>query len=71
MDLMMPQLDGIEATRRISTLSPTAQVIVMSGLNEEEKAFSATKAGAFSYLLKGVSPDDLVRAIQAAHRGGT
>jgi two-component system, NarL family, response regulator LiaR len=71
MDLMMPQLDGIEATRRIRDLNPGAQVIVLSGLNEEEKAFSASKAGAFSYLLKSVSPDDLVRAIQAAGRGET
>jgi two-component system, NarL family, response regulator LiaR len=71
MDLMMPQLDGIEATKQISSLNPSAQVIVLSGLNEEEKAFSATKAGAFSYILKGVSPDELVRAIQAAHRGET
>jgi NarL family two-component system response regulator LiaR len=71
MDLMMPQLDGIEATRRISSLNPSAQVIVLSGLNEEDKAFSATKAGAVSYLLKSVSPDDLVKAIQAAHCGET
>jgi NarL family two-component system response regulator LiaR len=70
MDLMMPQLDGIEAARRISSLNSSTQVIVLSGLNEEEKALSASKAGAFSYLLKSVSPDDLVKAIQTAHCGG-
>jgi NarL family two-component system response regulator LiaR len=70
MDLMMPQLDGIEAARRISSLNSSTQVIVLSGLNEEEKALSASKAGAFSYLLKSMSPDDLVKAIQTAHCGG-
>ncbi len=71
MDLVMPQLDGIEATRRIRNLNPSTQVIVLTSFSEEEKVSLASKAGAFRYLLKSVSPDDLVRAIQATHSGET
>jgi NarL family two-component system response regulator LiaR len=71
MDLIMPQLDGIEATRRIRALSPSTQVIVLTSFGEDEKVFSAIKAGALSYLLKNVSPNDLVKAVQAAYRGET
>ena len=69
MDLVMPEMDGIEATRQIRALSPSTQVIVLTSFGEEEKVFSAIKAGALSYLLKNVSPDDLVKAVHAAHRG--
>jgi NarL family two-component system response regulator LiaR len=71
MDLIMPQLDGIEATRKVRALSPSTQVIVLTSFGEDEKVFSAIKAGALSYLLKNVSPADLVKAVQAAHRGET
>jgi len=69
MDLVMPQMDGIEATRRIRALSPSTQVIVLTSFAEDEKVFPAIKAGTLSYLLKDISPEDLVKAIQAAHRG--
>ena len=69
MDLIMPEMDGIEATRRIRALSPSTQVIVLTSFSEDEQVFSAIKAGALSYLLKNVSPADLVKAIQAAYRG--
>ncbi|MEE9262739.1 MAG: response regulator transcription factor [Dehalococcoidia bacterium] len=69
MDLMMPEMDGIEATRKIRALSPSTQVIVLTSFSEDEQVFSAIKAGALSYLLKNVSPADLVKAIQAAYRG--
>lgn len=69
MDLVMPELDGIEATRRIRTLSPETQVLALTSFTEDEKVFPAIEAGALGYLLKDVSPEDLVQAIEAAHRG--
>jgi len=69
MDLLMSGMDGIEATRRIRAAVPSAQVIVLTSYSEDERIFPAIKAGALSYLLKDVSPEDLVRAIKAARRG--
>lgn len=68
MDLVMPHLDGIEATRRIRALSPTTQVLVLTSFTEDDKVFPAIKAGALGYLLKDVTPGDLIKAVQAAHR---
>ena len=69
MDLVMPEIDGIEATRRIRAVSPSTQVIVLTSFSEDEQVFSAIKAGALSYLLKNVSPADLIKAVQATYRG--
>jgi len=69
MDLVMPGMDGIAATRQVKLASPTTQVIVLTSYSEDERIFPAIKAGALSYLLKEVGPDDLVRAIRAARRG--
>ena len=71
MDLEMPEMDGIEATRQVRALSPRTQVIVLTSFSEDERVFPSIKAGAIGYLLKDVSPDDLVRAVHAAHRGET
>jgi Response regulator containing a CheY-like receiver domain and an HTH DNA-binding domain len=68
MDLVMEGIDGIEATRQIRTISPTTQVIVLTSYSEDERIFPAIKAGALSYLLKDIGPDDLVRAIKAARQ---
>lgn len=69
MDLVMPKLDGSDALRQIRALNLNTQVLVLTSFTEDDKVFPAIAAGAAGYLLKDVNPDDLVRAIQAAHRG--
>ena len=69
MDLVMPEMDGIEATRELLARSPDTKVIVLTTFAEEQKIFPAIEAGATSYLLKDIKPPDLIEAIMAAHRG--
>jgi NarL family two-component system response regulator LiaR len=69
MDLVMPRLDGIAATRQVKSLGTGAKVIALTSFTEDDKVIPAIQAGASGYLLKDVSPDDLVEAIRAAHRG--
>jgi len=69
MDLVMPQMDGITATEQIHALNLPIKVIALTSFSEDDKVFPAIQAGAASYLLKDVSPDDLVDAIRAAHHG--
>ena len=69
MDLVMPHLDGISATRQVKSLGSDVKVIALTSFTEDDKVFPAIQAGASSYLLKDVSPDDLVDAIRAVHRG--
>jgi NarL family two-component system response regulator LiaR len=69
MDLVMPRLDGIAATSQLKSSSPEVKVIALTSFTEDDKVFPAIQAGASSYLLKDVSPDDLVDAIRAAFRG--
>ncbi|HET7091277.1 MAG TPA: response regulator transcription factor [Anaerolineae bacterium] len=69
MDLVMPELDGIAATRQVKSLGGRTKVIALTSFTEDDKVFPAIQAGASSYLLKDVSPDDLVEAIRAVHRG--
>jgi NarL family two-component system response regulator LiaR len=52
MDLVMPEMDGIETARQLKAVSPTTQVIVLTSYSEDERIFPAIKAGALSYLLK-------------------
>ena len=69
MDLVMPNLDGIEATRRIAMLQPQVRILVLTSFAADDKVFPAIKAGALGYLLKDSGPDDLVRAIHRVRRG--
>lgn len=69
MDLVMPRLDGIAATTKIKSLGMGTKVIALTNFTEDDKVFPAIQAGASSYLLKDVSPDELVDAIRAAHHG--
>lgn len=69
MDLRMPELDGVAATRRLQTTHPTSRVIVLTTFDDDEHVFDGLRAGAVGYLLKDVSSDKLVEAIRAAARG--
>ncbi len=69
MDLLMPGMDGIEATRQIKNLLPAARILVLTSFVADNKLFPAIKAGALGYLLKDSSPEDLLRAIRQVHRG--
>lgn len=69
MDLLMPVIDGIEATRRITSRRPDARILVLTSFAADNKVFPAIKAGAFGYLLKDSSPEELIRAIHQVYRG--
>ena len=69
MDLVMPVLDGIEATRAITAEQTGARVLVLTSFAADDKVFPAIKAGALGYLLKDSGPMELVRAIHQVHRG--
>ena len=69
MDMMMPQMDGLEAIGEIIKENPGARILVITSFAEDDKVFPAIKAGALGYLLKDSSPDELIQAIYAVHRG--
>lgn len=68
-DLVMPRVDGIEAIGRIRAERPRTRVIVLTSFVDEDKMLPAVRAGAVGYLLKDVAPQELARAIRAAHDG--
>jgi NarL family two-component system response regulator LiaR len=70
MDLVMPGMDGVQATRLVKQKSPCSQVIVLTSYHEDEHIFPAIRAGALSYLLKDLSLPDLADAIRKAARDG-
>jgi DNA-binding NarL/FixJ family response regulator len=69
MDLNMPGISGVEATRRITSASPQAGILVITMFEDDDSVFAAMRAGARGYLLKGAAPDDTVRAIKAVADG--
>lgn len=69
MDLEMPQMNGVEATRQILALNERTKVIVLTSFTDDELVFPAIEAGATGYLLKDVDPTELHHAIQAVHAG--
>lgn len=69
MDLLMPVMDGIEATRQITAQQPNMRVLVLTSFVGDEKIFPAIKAGALGYLLKDSEPSELIRSIYKVHRG--
>jgi DNA-binding NarL/FixJ family response regulator len=69
-DLVMPNVDGIEALRELRDRVPSARAIVLSSFIDDEKLLPAVRAGAAGYLLKDVQPQELVDAIRTVHAGG-
>ncbi|MHB8573892.1 MAG: response regulator [Dehalococcoidia bacterium] len=69
MDLLMPEMDGIAATRGVKEVSPATNVIVLTSFTDDEHIMPALRAGATGYLLKDVSANELVRAIEGANLG--
>jgi DNA-binding NarL/FixJ family response regulator len=69
MDLHMPVVDGVSATRRLRTELPDSQVIALTTFDDNESVFEALRSGAIGYLLKDVPPEDLFQAIRLSARG--
>jgi DNA-binding NarL/FixJ family response regulator len=69
MDLQMPELNGIEATRQITAANPDIGVIVITMFEDDDSVFAAMRAGARGYLLKGAQRDDILRAVRAIGSG--
>jgi NarL family two-component system response regulator LiaR len=69
MDVAMPKLNGIEATRQIKLVRPATAVLILSAYDDDEYVFGLLEAGAAGYLLKTASGDELTRAIHAVYKG--
>ena len=69
MDLMMPEMDGIEATRRIMLANEDANILILSSFGDENNVVPALQAGAKGYVLKDISPDELAKALHGTAKG--
>lgn len=69
LDLVMPQMDGIQATSKILECSPHSRVIILTSFGEEDKVLPAIRAGAQGYLLKDIPPNELVQAVREVYLG--
>ncbi|MFC7321671.1 response regulator [Halobacillus campisalis] len=69
MDLMMPVMDGIEATKQLNELYPGVKVVVLTSYSDQDHVIPALQAGAAGYQLKDIDPDELVKTIRAAYAG--
>jgi len=69
MDIAMPKLDGIEATKRIKAINPAIAVLVLTAYDDDQYVFALLEAGAAGYLLKDVYTDELIKAIRAVYAG--
>lgn len=71
MDIKLPGTSGIELTTAVKEISPETEVIILSMYEEEEYIVAAVQAGATGYILKDISPEELVRTIEVVHSGGS
>ena len=71
MDLSMPVIDGVSATRKILSLLPRTRVLILTVHTDDAHVFQGIKAGAHGYILKDCTPEDLTRAIRTVHAGDT
>lgn len=71
MDIRMPKMDGVEATRRLRGLAPEVKIIILTTFDDNEYVFEGLRAGALGYLLKDVSADELAEAIRVVAGGGS
>ena len=69
MDLVMPEMNGVEAIQRITATDSDARILVMTSFAADDKVFPSIKAGALGYLLKDSDPEDLIRMIHQVYRG--
>jgi DNA-binding NarL/FixJ family response regulator len=69
MDLSMPGIDGVEATRAITAAQPEARIVVLTSFSDRERILDAFEAGAIGYLIKDAEPTEIVEAVEAAARG--
>lgn len=70
MDVRMPGMDGVEATRRLRAMDPAAKVIILTTFDDDEYVFEGLRAGAVGYLLKALSGEELANAIRTVAAGG-
>ena len=69
MDLEMPELNGIEATRELIAADPSARVVILTTFSDRENIMGALDAGALGYLLKDAEPEEIIRGVRSAARG--
>jgi len=69
LDLMMPEMDGVEATRRIRLADPAARILILSSFSNDDHVLPALRAGAMGYVLKDIDPDELAEALRQTFQG--
>ncbi len=69
LDLMMPEMDGVEATRRIRLADPEARILILSSFSNDDNVLPAIRAGAMGYVLKDIDPDALAEALRETYQG--